>query len=114
MEIKQDLTKALFIDGYTIDDKYDGNYLEYHTNGKIRFEGAYKDDLRIGIWKEYNLDGIIITTGEFSNGGIKIGYWESYYDDGSPKYKGNLNNDGEKIGKWTYWDEDGKKTKEKF
>ena len=89
-----------------------GKVKEYDVyNGKLTFEGNYKNGLRWnGIIKEYNEQGIIIFEGVYINGekeGNKIYYYDNgniksihnyknwgivkeYYDDGKIKLEGNI------------------------
>ena len=41
---------------------------EYFNNGKIKFEGEYKDDLGNGNGKEYFLNGKALFSGEYYEG----------------------------------------------
>ena len=81
----------------------EGIFTYYHLNGKVSKEGAYKNNLRTGIWKSYS----------FSKGNLKN---ESHYDrdsldgpsisynviTGLKQNEGNYEN-GKKEGDWKYY-----------
>ncbi len=87
----------------------------YHENGKLQFEGAFLNDLPVGIHKEYNDAGKLINVKEYTPQSILLGvglfdengqrtgewklydeYWEYFYAKGNYK-------DGKMDGKWTYF-----------
>ncbi len=41
---------------------------EYYENGRIKFEGEYRNGKKNGIGKEYNKEGKLIFEGEYLNG----------------------------------------------
>ncbi len=91
----------------------------YHPNGKLQFEGAFLDDLPVGIHKEYNTEGrllkvkeytsqsILLGEGLFDAAGRRTGEWKLY--DVYLEYFYAIGNysEGKLDGKWTYYYPDG-------
>jgi antitoxin component YwqK of YwqJK toxin-antitoxin module len=46
----------------------DGEYLEYHPNGKIACIGKFKMGLASGIWKYYDQEGVLIFVTDYETG----------------------------------------------
>ncbi len=67
----------------------------FHENGKIRSEGAFLHNLPIGIHKEYDENGNLKLTKEYSSESVLIG-------------EGSFDENGKRTGKWRlydgYWD----------
>ncbi|MCX6268883.1 MAG: hypothetical protein NTW16_16275 [Bacteroidetes bacterium] len=63
--------------------KMEGNSIEWFRNKKVSREGAYKNDLEQGFWKEFNEDGDWIE-GNYMEGKAE-GVWKEYKSNG--KYK---------------------------
>lgn len=53
-----------------IEDKLNGEFLVYFSDGKPHITGAYKNNVRNGKWIYYKEDGTIKITIEYSNGKI--------------------------------------------
>lgn len=53
-------------EGYFTDGKANGRRVTYYDNGKMLYEGYYKEDKRVGIWKFYNEGGKLIREVNFS------------------------------------------------
>ena len=43
----------------------DGHSIVYYPNGGIHYQGEYKNDEKIGVWKTYNEKGELISEDEF-------------------------------------------------
>ena len=52
--------------GFFINDRPDGKWLWYYLSGNIKEEGSYSGGIRIGLWKQFDEQGIIIDQKEFS------------------------------------------------
>lgn len=44
-------------ESYTKDNLFEGNYTEYHSNGKVKLEGPYVADERHGTWQQFTTTG---------------------------------------------------------
>jgi hypothetical protein len=55
-------------DAYYIDNKLNGAYKFYWPNGKLRFEGKYELDKKVGEWKTLDSNGLVIKTENFTEG----------------------------------------------
>ncbi|MCX7955355.1 MAG: hypothetical protein N3A01_09250 [Bacteroidales bacterium] len=102
------------------DNSYNLRYVEdYYENGKIKSEGLFKNDLPIGLHKEYDKDteniigkiydeeGRLIAEGPLDRKGRMQGKWKEYFDENKIKASGEYK-DGLKEGAWLYYYEDGK------
>lgn len=82
-----------------------GLWKKYHENGKLRYEGSFKDDKPIGTFKYYYDTGELQVEmkheGNISNSTV-------YYPSGKVKGTGKYI-DQKKDGQWDYFDEDGNK-----
>lgn len=72
-------SKTTYIKG-----KQEGNYNEFHENGKIGCKGQYKDGKKVGKWTYYFSSGQVSNEGMFKDGNAD-GEWKSYYDNGQSK-----------------------------
>lgn len=92
----------------------------YFPDGKLQYEGAFIDNIPVGIHKEYNQDGKLITAKEytgdgellgeglFDEKGQRTGFWK-LYDQYFNYYFGEGNYvNGLKDGKWIFYYPDGK------
>lgn len=48
-------------ESYYVDGIRDGHSLSFYPNGRIRYVGEYKNDVKVGEWKFYNEDGSLAT-----------------------------------------------------
>lgn len=98
----------------------------YHPNGKLQFEGAFLNDMPVGIHKEFNTDGKLINVQEYTSqsvllgeglydtNGLRTGEWKLYDEYLDYFYaKGNYK-EGKMEGKWLYYYPDGKLEMEGF
>ena len=87
-------------------EKKNGKGKEYDFNGKIEFEGEYKNGERNGKGKEYNKYGKLEFEGEYLNG-KRNGKGKEYNKYGKLEFEGEYLN-GEKNGKGKEYDSRGK------
>ncbi len=118
---------------------FHGLTTEWHENGQEKYSGLYDMGRRMGEWKEYNEEGIVmlkayydkaklsgrVTTfypngqkeseGEYKMTRIqkKTGAWEEWYENGNVKFKGNFVN-GERKGAIYEYYENGQLSREAF
>jgi antitoxin component YwqK of YwqJK toxin-antitoxin module len=89
----------------------------YHPNGKVATSATYSNGQRIGIYREFDLDGSvnagklyandqIIAEGITTLEGQKQGNWKHYYPSGALHFEGSYSN-GLKEGEWNYYAETG-------
>ena len=45
-----------------------GNYFEYHETGELKIKGKYKNDLKDGLWKYYDIDGKLVNREKYKQG----------------------------------------------
>lgn len=50
------------------DGQKHGSYFEYHESGELKIKGKYKNDLKEGIWKYYDLDGKMVKREKYKSG----------------------------------------------
>jgi antitoxin component YwqK of YwqJK toxin-antitoxin module len=85
----------------------DGNYREYHPNGKIFIEGQFRKGRQEGEWKFYFDNGQVNRKATYKDGKPN-GSWEIYRADGTAFAKRGFK-DGLRDGEWITYDETGKK-----
>gem|GEM_PF-3748665 len=110
--------------GTVTDCKKEGFFEHYFDDNKdlLKSCGTYLNDLKNGLWKEYDKDRVLIFEGEYEDGEIcglvklffkngkvketghvknslKIGSWSRNYINGKIKYLENFNN-GHLLGNW--------------
>ena len=71
----------------------DGTFQEFYDDGQLQTEGHYKDNRRVGEWKEYHPNGQISAVYSYSNG-----KWDKegiyYFDNGAVRREiKKVNND---------------------
>ncbi len=86
--------------------KKQGDWKEFYDNGRIRAEGKYVNNKRIGKWIFYFENGKIEQTGFFDNGGQYTGDWKWYFPDGSLRIVEKYF-EGEREGDYLEYDSDG-------
>lgn len=97
------IDKTIYYDGHLVNGKYHGNGLLYN-NGKLVYNGNWKNDERYDHGIEYDLDGNILYDGNWINNlrnGNGIGYEFVNHDFSKgiwPSYKGQWF-DGERHGR---------------
>ncbi|MBN8701472.1 MAG: toxin-antitoxin system YwqK family antitoxin [Bacteroidetes bacterium] len=70
-----------------------GIWKEYHTNGKIKAQGEYKDAKRVGEWVFYHPNGKVEQKGKYDKKGKAQGLWKWYYESGNLLREENYVND---------------------
>lgn len=105
----------------TLQDKnvYLMRYIEeYYETGKLKREGLVKNDVPVGLHKEYDRDtenivgklynenGELIAEGPLDKKGRQQGKWKEYYSNNTIKAEGEYK-DGLKEGLWTFYYENG-------
>ncbi len=55
---------------FVTEDREDGEFVEYHPNGKVRLKGAYDRGWKTGPWIEYDDSGNIVAVAEFQIGQV--------------------------------------------
>jgi len=93
-------------------NSYNGDYLFYFPNGKIRIKGKYSSGLENGEWIWYYWNGEISSKGTYDYGD-KTGKWEYYNEDGKLNRVSEYEND-KKSGKEISYYENGKIENERF
>ena len=76
-------------------------YEEFYNNGNKRQEGAFKNNEKSGVWKEWNEKGIKISEGNY-NRGLRDGFWIGWNDNGSKQGEVTWQN-GKEDGLWIIW-----------
>ncbi len=87
---------------------------EYYENGKLKYYGAYNNGIKVGLHKEYEIDGKAIIAKEYNENGQLIAEgiidtldrkqseWKLYYETGEIKAKGRYQNN-QRVGEWVYY-----------
>jgi antitoxin component YwqK of YwqJK toxin-antitoxin module len=85
----------------------DGEYREFHPNGKLFVEGQYQRGRQHGEWTYYFEDGKVNRKVVYNNG-QPDGAWDVFRADGTLLAKRSFKN-GIRDGEWITYDETGKK-----
>ncbi len=83
-----------------------GRWSKTYPNGKLKYEGEFKDDCEVGDFKYYNKDGSLKEKISYK-GDCKTGFCEVYYRKGQVMSSGEYFNK-KKNGTWNYYSADGK------
>ena len=59
-----------------------GNWKYFFVNGNIKSEVEYKDGIRHGIYRDWNVDGVLQIETFFQEGKTH-GLWKEYYENGN-------------------------------
>ena len=75
-------------------EPYDGDVLNFHSNGQLDFKGGYKNGRKEGIWVGYYFDGQLKYRGRYKNG-KRNGRWDTKTKFGQTKkwHSGVFKND---------------------
>ena len=75
-------------------EPYDGDVLNFHSNGQLDFKGGYKNGRKEGIWVGYYFDGQLKYRGRYKNG-KRNGRWDTKTKFGQTKkwHSGIFKND---------------------
>lgn len=91
---------------------------EYFENGALKTSGTYRNDLPIGVHREYNQKGNIVNAKLYDDYGVLLGEgivdeegrkqddWVFYFESGAKASEGKYK-DNKQIGKWEFFFEDG-------
>ena len=90
VEIKEYSDQGKVISEGITDEKGSKNeyWKFYYSDGQVRSEGNFNDNLRHGVWKFYYPDGKLEQSGTYRNG-EEDGLWTWYYPDGSIRREEN-------------------------
>jgi antitoxin component YwqK of YwqJK toxin-antitoxin module len=61
--------------------RFHDNYVGYHLNNKIAFNGSMRDGLKDGYWTYYYTNGSKESAGKYQNN-KKVGLWKKYAKSG--------------------------------
>lgn len=83
--------KHLKYEGLFVDDQYnDFNAKLYYKNGKLEYEGMFKNGLKHGKGVEYSRTGKILYTGGYVKGVRHCQYTKLFYPSGKVEYEGEI------------------------
>lgn len=82
-----------------------GDFIIYYPNGKVQMLGKMLDNKNTGMWKYYRVDGSLETEGAFEND-LPVGLWNWFYPNGIIAETGMFN-DGKRNGEWKNFDTSG-------
>lgn len=83
----------------------EGQWFDFHENGKLASQGNYKNGMREGQWLWYFKNGQLNVKGNFKSG-KKEGEWRCYYQNGQLRCKGNYKRD-QANDEWFWYLENG-------
>jgi antitoxin component YwqK of YwqJK toxin-antitoxin module len=96
-----------FVDVYSDNSEVKhGPYTEFYQNGSKFVEGQYTDNKKDGDWKFWGTNGKSVKTESYRNGKLD-GAWTLFREDGS-KERSVSYKDGKRDGKWVFFDPAGK------
>jgi antitoxin component YwqK of YwqJK toxin-antitoxin module len=91
----------------------------YDQNGRLIYNGYFRNDIPVGIHREYGSDGrvanafvyndkgLLISEGIVNEAGNRNGRWKDLYEDGSVKAEGQYT-DNRRTGIWRFYNVEGK------
>lgn len=90
-----DTKKRIIEEGRWYLEYFDGYYWSYFKNGKIKSNGEYSDNIKVGEWILNNKKGIIIHEDSYRTNGERY-EWSNYryYNNGKLKSKKSYNPGG--------------------
>lgn len=88
-----------------VPERYDGEFQEWHPNGKLWKQGNYKDDLREGSWKFWHENATLAKSGDYKAGKME-GEWICQRADGT-KTREEHWSAGRRDGVWKHYDDTG-------
>lgn len=102
------------INRYDSEGKKHGNWKYFYENGNLQLECIYKHGLRNGYYKEYDIDGNLLTALKYVDGEkqdfvpefTRLDLKTEYYPDGKVKVKATFKDD-KPEGVWRQYSEDG-------
>lgn len=89
MEIFLSIIISLFILLFIVRKYYtkNGFYEDFHSNGKLKSQTNWKgsvwknDNRRVGLYKEFSENGVLILEGNFNKNGRKHGIWKNIHEE---------------------------------
>ena len=91
----------------------------YDNDGKLIYSGPYRNNVPVGVHREYGEDGrvsnsfiyndngLLLSEGIVDESGNQNGRWKDYYPDGKIKAEGNYNNN-RRTGLWRFYNNSSK------
>ncbi len=89
----------------------EGAYVIYFENRKPKEVRSYKKGKLHGLWRTYDVSGVLLSEAEYSDG-EKHGTWRIWDKNGTLRYEMSYHS-GKRTGTWRMWDEKGKLTEER-
>jgi len=83
-----------------------GEWTEYHANGKIKWKGNFDNGAKTGDWVFYHPNGKIEQQGKYDKKGRPQGLWQWFYDSGNLLREETYLN-GKREGVMTEWSNSG-------
>lgn len=87
---------------------------EFYENGKVKKSGSFRDDLPVGVHREFDKKGTIVKSMIFDDNGKLVGKgivdlegkeqgeWEHFYPSGAVRSRGKYKN-GKREGEWQFY-----------
>lgn len=103
--------KVLREEGVYLDDSLkikDGKFYSYHRNGKIKEDAYYYKGNKVGVWKIYNEDGMLIDSTRYKSNGMPVKESFSWDGQGNVISHGIYDADGSGAGYYTHYYSDRK------
>jgi antitoxin component YwqK of YwqJK toxin-antitoxin module len=88
-------------------NSWHGYFIQYHENGKKKFEGRYINNLQEGNWQFWFENGQKQAEGRMVIG-RREGSWAYWHQNGVKNGEGNFSAD-KHDGSWSYWHDNGEK-----
>ncbi|MFO7613809.1 MAG: toxin-antitoxin system YwqK family antitoxin [Bacteroidales bacterium] len=96
------ITERELINRFDNNDKKHGVWKYFYPNGMVRLEGRYKHGMENGYFKEYDMEGNLLTTSKYADGTkledvaelVKLDVRKDYYPDGRIKIAATYNKEG--------------------
>ncbi len=82
-----------------------GKWVKKYPDGKPEYEGTFKDDKPVGLFKYFDISGNLIAKVNFNEDGSA--HAEMYYEKGEVAAKGNYSAPEVKTGQWVFYDQYG-------
>ena len=109
------ITDREMINRYDNNDMKNGLWKYFYPNGMVQREGYYQHGVENGYFKEYDMDGNLLTTEKFAQGVklqdvaelVKLDVRKDYYPDGKVKIAATYNKEGNLEGIRREYAEDG-------
>ena len=91
----------------------------YDANNRLVYKGPYKNNIPVGVHREYGPDGkvsnsyvyndngLLISEGVVDDAGNRNGKWKDFYPDGKIQAEGNYT-DNRRTGLWKFYNSEGK------